>query len=95
MFKLPRKFVESSGIVLVDVTGIEPATPCLQSVDDALVTESYAVLSGAIYAASSAFSLPHALLLFATIFDFGVHQLVHQADARRTALAVFLLAAAF
>jgi hypothetical protein len=28
------------------------------------------VLSGTIYAASSAFSLPHALLLFATIFDF-------------------------
>ena len=52
----------------------------MQRVDEALGTESYALLSAAIYAASNAFSLQHALLPFVTIFDFRVHQLVHQAE---------------
>ena len=63
---------------LVDVAGIEPATPCLQSVNQVPATECNQLQSCFVFFAFRGLPLVSRFQLSAMVYNRGVHQNVHQ-----------------
>ncbi len=68
----------------MDVTGLEPATPCLQSVGEASTAIRYAVRLASIYAASSMVMRRERLLRFAVDYKISVNQNVHHIPTNKS-----------
>ena len=58
--------------------GLEPLTPCLQSVNSLGATEWYGLLSCAVFLAFRGLDPAPGLLLSAMVSYLAVHQIVHQ-----------------
>jgi len=74
---------------VADVRALEPLTPCLQSVNQRNVTDSYGLLSCSVFLAFRDSSHVSKLLPSAMVCDLGVHQIVHQEkDSRERSVSV-------